>query len=44
MNTSDFLSKKKNILESFNKGKFEKVIKTAQKLLKKITIFNYYMH
>ena len=34
MNTSDFLSKKKNILESFNKGKFEKVIKSARKLLK----------
>ena len=35
MNSSDFLSKKKNILESFNKGKFEKVIKSARKLLKK---------
>ncbi len=35
MNTRDFLSKKKNILESFNKGKFEKVIKSARKLLKK---------
>ena len=34
MNTSDFLSKKKNILESFNKGKYEKVIKSARKLLK----------
>ena len=35
MNSSDFLSKKKNILQSFNKGKFEKVIKSARKLLKK---------
>ena len=35
MNTSDFLNKKKNILEIFNKGKFEKVIKSARKLLKK---------
>ncbi len=35
MNSSDFLRKKKNILESFNKGKFEKVIKSARKLLKK---------
>ena len=42
MNTSDFFEKK-NILDNFNKGKFEKVIKLAKKLLKKITIFNYYM-
>ena len=34
MTTNDFLSKKKNILESFNKGKYEKVIKSARKLLK----------
>ncbi len=35
MNTNDFLVKKKNILESFNKGKYEKVIKLATKVLKK---------
>ena len=35
MNTSDFLEKKKNILDNFNKGNFEKVIKFAKKLLKK---------
>ena len=35
MNTNDFLAKKKNILESFNKGKYEKVIKLAIKVLKK---------
>lgn len=35
MNTSDFFEKKKNILDNFNKGKFEKVIKFAKKLLKK---------
>ena len=35
MNTNDFLVKKKNILESFNKGKYEKVIKLATKILKK---------
>ena len=34
MNTSDFLEKKKNILDNFNKGKYEKVIKFAKKLLK----------
>ena len=34
MNTNDFLVKKKNILESFNKGKYENVIKFATKLLK----------
>ena len=35
MNTSDFLEKKKNIIDNFNKGKFEKVIKFAKKLLNK---------
>ena len=34
MNTNDFLVKKKKILESFNKGKYENVIKFATKLLK----------
>ena len=35
MNTSDFLEKKKNILDNFNKGRFQKVIKLAKKLLNK---------
>ena len=34
MNKNDFLVKKKKILESFNKGKYEKVIKFATKVLK----------
>ena len=35
MNTSDFLENKKNIIDCFNNQKFEKVIKLANKLLKK---------
>ncbi len=35
MNTSDFLEKKKNILDNFNKGRFQKVIKFVKKLLNK---------
>ena len=35
MNTRNFLENKKNILDCFNNRKFEKVIKLANKLLKK---------
>ena len=35
MNTESILNKKKIILDNFNKGKFEKVIKLGKKFLKK---------
>ena len=39
MNSKNFLNSKKIILENFNKGKFEKVIKLGKKFLKKDSDF-----
>ena len=44
MNTENTLNNKKIILDNFNKGKYEKVIKLGKKFLKKIMISKYYMH
>ena len=44
METKNFLTDKKSLIENFNKGKFQKVTKLGKKILKKkITIFKYYM-